>query len=181
MYETIMVANQGGIVVPVQRGNFSTAIGKLITLLSRNEIDAFVVDKYEMMLYYHEYEGNPKYDDVSLMLEQTSLTELTQRGDFSYGMLLKEAEDYNFFKEFVSSNRDIINSCNNLLFRKATRDLRKRYPKYSIFTTEGEIFWPTFLSCAVMVTVIFVCGLAHELKRRTWSGEWKCQEQVIFY
>ena len=52
---------QGGIVVPVGRGNFSKAIAELISLLYEKEIDSFVMDKYEMMLYYDEYNNNTEY------------------------------------------------------------------------------------------------------------------------
>ena len=47
--------------VPVGRGNFSKAIAELISLLYEKEIDSFVMDKYEMMLYYDEYNNNTEY------------------------------------------------------------------------------------------------------------------------
>ena len=181
MYEAIVVANQGGITIPVQQeenGKFSAAIAKLILMLSKGEIDGFVLDKYEMMLYYNEFDGNPNYQETNELLKKTTLTEITHEEDFSYGILVKNIEDYHFLEEFVTSNRDVISSCNNLLLRKYTRKFRRLHPKHSIFTTEGEIFWPTFMSFSVLVAIIVVCGTIFELKRMI-SNQGKCGHTIL--
>ena len=72
LYETIVVANQGGLIVPVERNkNFSSAIVRLIYMLNRSEIDGFVLDKYEMMLYYYRYDNNPAYQDANNIFKKT--------------------------------------------------------------------------------------------------------------
>ena len=179
-YEAIVVANKGGIIIPLKRsGNFSSAIVRLIGMLDAGEVDGFVLDKYEMMLYYNHFQANPHYQFANNILKKTQLSEISHKDDFSYGILVKNVSNYNFLEEFVTSNRDIINSCNNLLLRKYTRRLRLLHPKHSIFTTEGEIFWPTFMSCSVLVVIIFLCGTLYELKRWVTIGKMTCSSKLL--
>jgi len=177
-HEMIIVAHHGGIIVPVEKDNFSHGILKLMNMLYAQEIDGFVMDFYEMMLYYHMYENHPEYRNVNQMLKKTSLNEIPHEERFSYGLLMKEEKDYKFFKGFIISNRDTMNSCNHLILRKYGRDLRSLHTKHStLFETDGDIFWPTFVSCTIVVAIISICDAAYDLRRRIWTGQWKCQDE----
>ena len=91
-----------------------------------------------------------------------------------YGVLIKREEDYNFFSDFIQSNRDVISSCNALFLRNFTQRSGVLSHKHSQYSMDGEIFgpqvfWPVFLCCAILIVAIFVCGIAFEIKMRYHS------------
>ena len=170
MYEAILISNHGGILVEVERENITDGIHKLVALLHLSDIDGFVLDGYELMLFFHQYKEHPVYkDDIQYIRSHTLVTEVEHIDQLSYGVLVKDEEDYQFLSGFVLSNRDVIDSCTSLYLNNYSRKVQvKQYQKEtSMFSVEGALFWPSFVACAIFIFLIFVCGATYELRKKS--------------
>ena len=75
-------------------------------------------------------------------------------------------EDYNFLADFIRSNRNVINSCTDLFLSNYTQRTDIVVPPKSLFSIDGEMFWPSFTMCAVIIAILVTCGLMYECHRQ---------------
>ena len=170
IYEAILISNHGGILVEVDRKNITDGIHKLVSMLHESDIDGFVLDGYELMLFFDRYKDHPVYkDDINYIRSHTSVTEVKHFDQLSYGVLVRDEEDYQFLSGFVLSNRDVIDSCTSLYLNNYSRKVQvKQYQKEaSMFSVQGALFWPSFVACAVFIFVILVCGVTYEIRKKS--------------
>lgn len=168
LYDAILIAKHGGVLVDVNMNNVTEGIHELIVKLKNKEIDGFVLDRYLLLLFYRIFENHIRHSaDVTFLKTMTIRTELSYEGKrFSYGILVKNEADYDFLVDFVVDNRDVINTCNGLLLNNYSSELNDEHIQNPLFATSGEVFWPTF--CTAMIIVAFIClfGLLYEFHRR---------------
>ena len=165
-YEGMMVAKLGGIVVHIQPANMEEGIHTLVDMLNNNTIDGFLLDQYELMLFYDYFSNHTTYKhDVHYLRTKTQLTHLASKDDYLYGVLVRDEDDYRFLKNFVLSNRDVMNSCTRLFLSAYSRKVDIHRKSFSeLFSTEGDLFWPLFLTCSVLVVLCVMFGVAYELR-----------------
>ena len=168
LYESLQVANQGGVIIDVHGGNITQGIHLMIEMLKSHQIDGFALDKYEMMLFYHHFQKHTTHtQDKEFIKHYTIMQEIAITDDYYYGVLVKNQDDYDFLEDFVSSNRDVINSCNALFLSKYSRQMRISFEEpHSLLAEKGDFFWPMFTSCAIVVTLIMIGGWLYEWRRR---------------
>ena len=63
--------------VEVERDNITDGIHKLVNLLHSSEIDGFVLDGYELMMFFHLYKDDPVYkQDINYIRRHALVTEV---------------------------------------------------------------------------------------------------------
>ena len=125
-YDAPMVVAEGGVVVETEGWNFYSDVLLLMRMLRLDEIDGFILDKYTLM-YTKEYlrwknhnidslltknrtEGGETYeerkDDIEYFLRSTHHQVQTRiEQQLSYGVLVKDHEDYDYLNNAVRDNR----------------------------------------------------------------------------
>ena len=167
LYDAMLIAKHGGILVPVDSQNITTGVKTLVNKLRAGSIDGFVTDKYEMILLFQTFGNDPYFKpQVDYLKEETILTEMERIQELNYGILVKDNKDYEFFYEFLTSNRDIINSCSTMFVNNYSRNVSVLHKRESIFSINGDIFWPSFVSCSLSIAVVLICGTVYELKKK---------------
>lgn len=161
IYEAILIAHQGGTLVDV-KANLADGIRQLINMLENKEIDGFVLDRYSLMSFYSHYENHERYKkDIHYLRTKSLLTELQHTEAFLYGVLVKNVEDYEFLEDYMKSNRDVINTCTNLFLNSYSRQVRVYQEKISLFSTKGQMFWPSFVICISIIVIICIFGVIY--------------------
>ena len=84
-----------------------------------------------------------------------------------HGILLKNLQHFHFLDNFVQSNRDVIDSCDRLFLNAHSRSARLKQLSDPLFSTDGEIFWPTIYSLVTMLVLIVVAGVVYEVRKET--------------
>ena len=168
MYEAIVVINEGGILVDIEANNVTDGVQRMVEMLHKEEIDGFALDAYELLLFYYAFTDDLAYkNDVKYLRRNIISSEGMEAKQYSYGVLVKNEDDYQFLVDFVTSNKDVVDGCNRLFLNKNNKDVRINYEKPSLFSTqEGSMFWPSFITCSVVVAILFTCGIVFELQRR---------------
>ena len=168
LYEAIVTAKHGGILIDIQPMNVPDGVRDLIIMLKNKEINGFVLDRYTLLLLYRHFENIDIYKDVIEFLKtRTIQTEMSyMRDEFSYGILVKDKEDYTFLSEFVMGNRDVLNTCNDLLINKYSSEVRVEPIKNPLFSTSGKVFLPTVIALSIIITLITCYGILYDIRRR---------------
>ena len=142
-------------------------IERLVEMLDTKTIDGFVMDKYELMLFYQHFQHNQLYKHtVEYVRKKCLLTEIPHSDQLMYGIIVKQKRDYDFLVDFIRSNMDVINSCTDLFLTNYTRRTDIVVEKISLFSIDGGMFWPSLTACGVVIGVIVACGAGYEGWRR---------------
>ena len=168
-YETIVVSNHGGIVMEANQENITDGVSKLNHLLHLSEIDGYVLDKYEMLRFFDHYKNHPQHKkEIDYIRSHAIITETDHIDKLAYGILIKEEEDYQFFRDYMLSSQEIITSCTNLFINSYSRKVQvKQYQReLPTFFLEGRLFLPSLVVCAVLILIILSCGAAYELRKK---------------
>ena len=135
IYEENLVSKYGGNLIEVETKDGTNGVHELISKLQKKEIDGFVLDRYILLSYKRECENvHAHHDDIAFLNTKTIRRELLHRGAyFSYGILVKNLDDYNFLVDFVTDNRVVINTCNTLLLNNYSRVTKAPTETYPLF------------------------------------------------
>lgn len=167
LYEAIIVAKNGGILVDIEKENITEGVHELIHMLINRRIDGFVLDRYALLLLYIHSERIGSDNHVKFLKTRTILTEMSYNRDaYSYGILVKNYDDFVFLSEFIFDNKDVINTCNDLWINNRSSVMTFLSLKNQLFSTSGEIFWPTITVIGTIIAVIILYGVFFEFRRR---------------
>ena len=166
LHEYTSTHHSGGILENVNTTDTVEGIHQLIEKLKDKKIDGFAIDRYVMlMLYRHLQQTHPGI--VQFLKTATVRTELEYGGaPLSYGVLVKDREDYDFLVGFVEDNKNVLNTCNKLLISNLTSDAHEASVTRSIFLVSEVVYWPTFGALMATIGLLFCLGMGYELVRR---------------
>ena len=166
---SVFVTITGGVVVDVHSSNMSDGIHQMVGLLHDHKVDGFLIDRYALVLFYTFFDNHPMYaHDVAYIRNYCLLTDVTANSRrYMHGILLKQRQHFHFLDNFVQSNREVIDSCNRLFLNAHSRSARLKQPSDPLFSTDGEMFWPTIYSLVTMLVLIIVAGVAYEARKET--------------
>ena len=173
LYEAILIAKHGGILIDIERANVTDGIHQLIYMLRCKQVDGFVLDQYTLLLFHHYFKDSSRYrDDVDFLKKKTTLTDISNTEDkFMYGVLVKNWDDYDFFVDYVIDNRDVINTCNTLFLNNYTRHVKLHEMRHSLFSPSSKLFCPSLITITIIVVIICCVGAFYE-NRRSLQGKW---------
>ena len=179
IYEAIVISGEGGMIVDVDKDNIATSIHQLVQMLHEDAIDGFVIDKYELMLFYDHFKESDVYKrTVEYLRNHCIHTEISRPKHLMYGLMVKNIHDYNFLADFIRSNMDVISSCTNLFLSNYTTGRGIVGQRRSLFSTDGGMFWPSFTACGTVIIVIIVCGSLYEFRDKfaCWCRDHLCDK-----
>ena len=176
VYEASAIAKKGGKTVLTTNGALKAGIFELVEKLRNESISGFLICKdthaaaYKMFKDISTQKHHERKNDAEFFLTSLLQTEISSTGDmFSYGILVKEDKDYNYFKTFVEDNHHTLLTCRELQLHTAF-DVNANVP-HDIFFPEGETFKTSIIIIAVILAVIFVIGLIYEIIRKVLHGK----------
>ena len=166
LYDAILIGKHGGVLVDIEATNTSDGIHQLVTKLKTNEIDGFVLDRYTLLLYYRHFGNNTTHkDDIAFLKKKTVLSEMIYEGSqFSYGVLVKNIDDYEFLVDFVMDNRDVINTCNNLYINN--HNIEGKKVRNLLFSASAGTIWSSYITTSITIVLICSFGITYEMWRR---------------
>lgn len=126
-YDTMLIINHGGIIVQTSAASFLADINTLITMLRTNQINGFVLDRYTLGYVSDYLQTDDGQDELFKQAINSSLTEInanidffhtcTHRSikhghdkDYSYGILVKNIDDYHYFHDAIHDNQLVFNT-----------------------------------------------------------------------
>ena len=178
VFEGAVIARGGGILVDVEMSNDTDTVFQLISLLRNKKIDGFILDRYTFVTLCTFMESDLQThhklaDDISYMMKKTIHTEEEYNGQsLSFGMLVRDVEDYRFFFDFIRGSEVLINVCCALAINDVhvKRGVHVSSPKEDkLFSMDSGLFWPTFIAASVILVAICCFGFGLELWTRKSS------------
>ena len=164
--DMLMVAQHGGILQEIEFDNTIQGIVTMIKMLMNGELDGFLVTK---PTYYYYARETQEQKSLASEVHHVRLmrTEKNFVGDeLVGGMLLKEFEDYDYFRKYFESNGPKIQGC----FTAQLNAKEKRFKKKENANPIVGLFFPFFLGCLVMLGIILCFGIVYEWRRRKSNG-----------
>lgn len=142
----------------VKHDNLTDGIEKLIDLLflPNRTIDGFVIEKHMYLSYCEDKERCKK-------LKHTARAEkYLNHEKFSYGMLIRERADYDYFRAYVEYNWFHFDTCMDF----STNEMSRNIPgptKVVVFATGSGVFKPLLIGVVVVIVICLIGGLLFEL------------------
>ena len=176
LYDAMLIEKHGGILIDIDPVNITEGINQMINNLTNREIDGFVLDRYTLLLFNRHFEKSPAYkQSVKFLKTKIIKTEVSYPGaQFSYGILVKNQNDYDFLADVVAYNRDVINTCNGLLINNYSREAMVEQEKNPLFSSAGGMFWKAFITISIIIAIICCFGGVYELRRRSYLCRRRC-------
>ena len=182
-YEASVIARNGGLLVDVETQNEENAIVKMMGMMERKEIDGFLLDRYTYLTVYyhmtHHTETDIRFADaINYLHAQTIQTEISYKGmeKMHLGMLVNNLEDYEYFKDYVKDNAIAINACSGLLLNYMTMNggIDTHAVEHdALFATNSGLFWPSFITCVIVIVLMFCFGIVYEKYRPSYFKQHK--------
>lgn len=169
-YDASEVAKHGGNIVETNGTDFLSDLFLLIHLLKEKKIDGILLDKYTLrysitkMLEFYQ-NGNVTHTrvDIEFFINNTLQTESMSRGErFSYGITVKNTNDYHYFKDTIKDNRLPMET---ELALDMNRRIRKS-KKPELFSPNGMYFRLSLKVIAGILALICCFGVVFEVWRR---------------
>lgn len=172
-YEAQLVSQYGGMLHEIEFTDAEKGLRVLIQKLQNEEIDGFLLERLVYMSYLYDTRNNTDKlsDEMKFLKKNTLRRELPHRGSqFSYGILVKHMEDFNFLFDYISDNRIVLNTCNdlflnNISYNLISGDSKDISSKYIIFSSSSRTFKKCFVTLSIVVSVIVGFGLIYESVR----------------
>lgn len=175
VYDACLIAEKGGILIDSHAKNDEEGIFKLIQLLQARKIDGFILDRYTYIIFMGS-SRNLKSKDSKIKLAIDYINERTIKTEqkieskkLSFGMLVKNKEDFEYFAEFARDNREVINACTGLMINMNSAYIKVTRSQNILFSK--EYFWPSFAVVSVILGSICFFGAVYEIFRRMEDGK----------
>ena len=160
-FNAIVVAKNGGIAIPADDSD-ADGVSKMFDMLRKREIDGLVVDRFSLIMF-HKYH----HSEVSILHTSVDLSQIRYEGEkLSYGILLKNTEDYDYFSDFVLDHAQVISACNGLILNSESKVIHiKGNAENPLFSTTNELFWPSVIIWSAIIGCIVFFGIIYEWSR----------------
>ena len=169
VFDTFVVSQGGGIVCFNENvDNFHADVFELLLKLEQGDIDGVMLDSYTLKyvtyrMILHRNNSVVRWDRVSgFFLHHTLRAEKTYEGQkLTYGMLIKELDDFEYFKDIIAESRLNI----ELTWNYHMNRLEEMHHGHSELH-EHSNFHDAVVIISVVVVVVILLGALYEAKRR---------------
>ena len=162
IFESYIIAQHGGILQEMEFNNTVQGIFDLIEELKNKRIGGFLVTRPTYYYYSRVIVEEPKYATKAPSDVELKKTELHFREEHLVaGILVKQHDDYSFFKTYFESNWASIQACQHY-------NLNSKEMKFSTTTVRPmkALFIPFFTGSIIFVGGVLGFGLLYEIKRK---------------
>lgn len=171
VYDAVVIAKHGGMIHAVDHNNFTSGISLLLDILFEKTkvIDGFLLDRHSY--YYYRQAGRDKR-----LLNTIHAVKTINKEKLSYGMLVRNTDDYFYFRKYITDNWFALDTCMNLMMNKVTTQYdASRVASYDgALTIESGLFRSFLFGIGVAVGVILVFGVFYEIWRH--NNDYCCQK-----
>ena len=175
IYDASLVMKNGGYAELTSTGNLHEGTLEMIDRLREKHISGFLLDKYSYAYVYahmahlvHTSGSSGSGEGISealYFLNKTHHNVITRSGEInSYGILIKERADYNYFRWFVSDNVQNIQVCKEMHMHVVPPD--KEVHVHDIFSRESGLLMVALNVSGVLLAAIMLFGLGYEAVRK---------------
>lgn len=164
-YDASIVAKEGGAVLESKGFDFESDLLELITMLKNKQVDGIVLDKYTLRLSTGMLQNETKFpnnDVVKFFLDGTARTKKFTGKEFSYGILVKNSDDYEYFRNAITDNRLPLETSIALAYNKKPG----KEPNDLLFSPEGPHFIASLRVIGGIIGVVCCFGFVFEMWRR---------------
>ena len=162
LHDASLVAQYGGILHEIDFNDTAVGISELIKMMERSEIDGFLINR-STYYYFARVIKHAKYKHIGASINHINMvtTEVVCKGEQTVtGMLVKNVDDYQYFKRYFENNWIQIQTCfSSILSYKHTT-----FDTDSYSSVDG-LFYP-FLYWSLGILAVLGCfGLIYEIRR----------------
>ena len=160
-----IVSEKGGVIRMGTIGHTMRGIDEMINLLHNLTVGGFVVDRNTHYHFVNRVNTSKKYKYIKDKLAKMDMVRTEEKHaikTLSCGMLIRNLDDYNFFKAYFYNNRLDIRSCNAM--RMNRRNMDGEEPD-NMFSSDSEVFETVFNYSMLMVGVMILIGILVEVRR----------------
>ena len=173
-YDSYVVSTHGGYChYNTNATDFFSDVRGLVNKLMKNEINGFLLDRYTLWVVLDPALTNLIFtkEEEEFFSNETLRTEQEVKGDsLSYGVLIKNHEDYEYFKHYIHDAQLRY----TLIWTKWWLKDRNKYTGYyhsnigdnALFSTQGEPFRLTMIVLVAVIAVIVLFGFFFEIHRQ---------------
>ena len=155
-----LVIQHGGAVHEVEYNSTMNGIIELIDKLESKVIKGFVLNK-DTYQYFVENIKGMKYKKIAERAQYNIIrTEKSFRGEgLSFGMLVRNMEDYKYFENYFHNNRLYIEACYAAQSNKVSMEHGMQDA-----SSDSQLFYSTLYYSLGILAVIGIIGLLYELR-----------------
>ena len=157
-----IVAEKGAVIHMGTIGRTMKGIDEMINLLQNGTVSGFIVDRNTHYHVTQRINNSKKYKHIKEKLEKMDMVRTEKQHDqqtLSCGMLIRNLEDYKYFKSYFDNNRLDIRSCNSMRMNRRVSDENK---PGNMFSSDSEVFETVLIGSLCIVGVMIVVGIAVE-------------------
>ena len=191
-YEQLIIAKNGGVLVETEGIDFYSDLILLIEKLQKKEIDGFLLDKYTlhfstlMLDFTHsspsKFRNQTSYPISKEVLDEmidyfTNNTVRTEMSfgteNLSYGILVKNTADYEYFRHVITDNRLRNKIDYDLNWNRIKRQFAKNkkdlfYSAVNILFSPYEYYFQhSIITIGIILLIICLFGMSYELSRKS--------------
>lgn len=175
-FDATSVGKLGGIIRESSGGHQEEDFVELKRMLTNDSsISGIYLDKYTFMhVVIHALELKHAGDKggmetAEFFLKKTTRTRIEYTGEeMSYGMLIRDEEDFGYLHEFIEDNHAVYESCITIRLN-ARNVLHEGEESHNLFHPQGGAFYPTLIATLVACAVIVIFGVFFELLRTRYN------------
>lgn len=181
-YDATLIVKHGGVVRETDAWNFYSDVLMLVRMLRTGIIDGFVLDKYTLAFtigYFNWKKTEQDFllarnisspgesyevrrEDIEFFEKKTYRTLKDYQGEkLAYGVLVKNREDYDYFRHAMEDNRIALEAAVGSL-------MNEQFPRVKepdIFATSSEHFQDAIKIIGIIIGLIGLFGLFFEIPR----------------
>lgn len=172
-HEAHVIAKLGGKYKATRSGNFTGGIMELVDMVNRTEISGFLLDMYSVWYANSQLKWRSENDSTvkpyyEFFKNKLRSVEKTIKGEkLSYGILVRDYEDYEYFHDYVVDNALVEETMLALEWNFEKKEKKIMEDKAVFLTSDkGPYFKQSIKIGAMFLGVIITFGFFYELYRR---------------
>lgn len=174
-FDASVIAKHGGILQETKGVSTKDDLVELKKWIrdKNSKVNGFFLDKYTFMyasrfansIHSSSDNAHPNMEHAQYFLEETIVTKKIFDGSkMSYGILVKNEDDYKYFNEFAKDNQAIFATCTTIGLNFFSKKIKNR--SHDIFSPKGGHFFPALIACSAVIGCILIFGAVFEFCRK---------------
>ena len=159
-----LVTHQGGVVYIGKFGHTMRGMNEMISLLESKTVEGFLVDRNTHYHFMNRIKEK-KYKYIARRLEKIDMIKAEKshpHNSLTCGMLIRNLDDYNYFKAYFDNNRMVVRSCNAMRMNTKGGDVGEAS---NMFSSDSDIFQTVITYTLALLGVMILFGCIVEGRR----------------
>lgn len=164
-YEAIIIAQYGGVIIPVDTYDHIKGINILFDMLQEEKIDGMLLDQHLFNTFKKKLIESPYGMRLNDLINNKTVIKVIKNklDDISLGLLIRSPQHNDYFRNYILDNKLHLETCKRF---RMNLDVKPKEEAVSLFSVEAGLFWPVAGACAGFLAVIFCFGFTFEFFRK---------------